>query len=100
MANPAGYLYVRGRDHGRRGRRRPPVALMPADDTRTPWVEPGLGDALVGLPVQQRVVVTLLSCFEWTMSKVAELLGVSKSTVQTHADRGLTQLRDRMGVRL
>jgi DNA-directed RNA polymerase specialized sigma24 family protein len=100
MANPAGYLYVRGRDRGRRGLRRPPVALMRADDTRTPWVEPGLGDALVGLPVQQRVVVTLLYCFEWTMSEVAELLGVSKSTVQTHADRGMTHLRNRMGVRL
>lgn len=100
MANPAGYLYVRGRDRGRRGRRRPPVALMPVADTRTPWVEPALGNALVDLPVQQRVVVSLLYCFEWTMSEVAELLGISKSTVQTHADRGMTQLRDRMGVRL
>jgi RNA polymerase sigma factor (sigma-70 family) len=100
MENPAGYLYVRGRDRGRRGLRRPPVAFMPADDTRTPWAEPGLSDAVVSLPVQQRVVVTLLHCFEWTMSEVAELLGVSKATVQTHADRGMTQLRDRMGVRL
>jgi DNA-directed RNA polymerase specialized sigma24 family protein len=98
MKNPEGYLYVRGRDRGRRGIRRPPVAFMPADDTKTPWVEPGLGDAVAGLPVQQRVVVTLLYCFEWTMSEVAELLGVSKSTVQTHADRGMTQLRNRMGV--
>ena len=63
-------------------------------------MEPGLGDALVGIPVQQRVVVTLLHCFECTMSEVAELLGVSKATVQTHADRGMTQLRERMGVRL
>ena len=99
MENPVGYLYVRGRDRGRRRRRRPPVALVPVDDTRAPWVEPGLGDALVELPVQQRVVVTLLYCFEWTMSEVAELLGVSKSTVQTHAERGMSKLRDRMGVR-
>jgi RNA polymerase sigma factor (sigma-70 family) len=100
MANPAGYLYVRGRDRGRRLPRRPPVALLPADDTRTPWVEPRLPDALISLPAQQRVVVTLLYCFEWTMSEVAELLEVSKSTVQTHADRGMAHLRTRMGVRV
>jgi RNA polymerase sigma factor (sigma-70 family) len=98
MANPAGYLYVRGRDRGRRLLRRRPVVLMPADETRTPWVEPGLPDALSSLPAQQRVVVMLLHCYEWTMTEVAEFLEVSKSTVQTHAERGMAQLRTRLGV--
>jgi DNA-directed RNA polymerase specialized sigma24 family protein len=45
-------------------------------------------------------VVMLVHCFEWTMAEVAEVLQVSKSTVQTHAERGLASLRDRMGVTL
>ncbi len=101
MDNPAGYLYVVGRGRGRRGmRRRRTPCLTPVDGQRTPWVEPELPDALAGLPEQQRVAVVLLHCFEWTMTEVAELLDVSKSTVQTHADRGLKRLRERMGVRL
>ena len=101
MDNPVGYLYVLGRDQGRRqlrGRRR--VVLTPVDTERTPWVEPELPTALGSLPEQQRVVVMLLHCFDWTMAEVAELLGVSKSTVQTHADRGMVRLRARMGVKL
>lgn len=57
MDNPAGYLYVVGRDRGRKhraGRRRP--AFIPVDDQRSPWVEPDLPDALSALPEQQRRV--------------------------------------------
>lgn len=98
MENPAGYLYVVGRDRGRRMLRRARVALMPIDDDRTPWVEPGLPHALAELPEHQRIVVMLLHCFEWTMSEVGELLGISKSSVQSHAERGMARLRSRMGV--
>ena len=98
MQNPAGYLFVVGRDRGRKMLRRRPVALMPVDRNRTPWVEPALTSALARLPDRQRVVVMLLHCFEWTMSEVAELLGVSKSTVQSYSERGLARLRDEMGV--
>lgn len=101
MDNPAGYLYVVGRNRGRkRLRRRGGLVLIPVDDQRTPWVEPDLPDALSALPEQQRVVVMLLHCFEWTMGEVGDVLQVSKSTVQTHADRGLARLRERMGVTL
>jgi RNA polymerase sigma-70 factor (ECF subfamily) len=101
MENPAGYLYVVGRDRARRALRRPRrPALVPVDTDRAPWVEPELPAALAALPEQQRVVVMLLHSFQWTMSEVAELLQVSKSTVQTHSERGMTQLRDRMGVTL
>ena len=98
MDNPAGYLYAVGRDRGRRLRPPRRVALMSVDPARTPWVEPGLPDALGRLSEQQRVAVMLLHCFEWTMSEVAGLLGVSKSTVQSHFERGMARLRSRMGV--
>jgi RNA polymerase sigma factor (sigma-70 family) len=97
MENPAGYLYVLGRRHGRRTLRRR-VALVPVDAAHTPWIEPGLPAALASLSEQQRVVVMLVHCFEWTLGEVAELLGLSKSTVQSHAERGLDRLRNRLGV--
>lgn len=99
MENPAGYLYVRARDRGRRLARRH-IALLPVDTERTPWVEPDLPEAVASLPDQQRVAVMLLYCYEWTMSEVADLLDVSKSTVQSHAERGMARLRTRMGVTL
>ena len=40
----------------------------------------------------------LVHCFEWTLGEVAQLLDVSKSTVQNHAERGLDRLRSRLGV--
>ena len=97
MGNPVGYLYVMGRDRSRPRSWRPP-ALLPCDPISTPWIEPGLPRALADLPDRQRVVVMLLHCFQWTMSEVAELLGISKATVQTHDERGLARLRSEMGV--
>lgn len=99
MENPVGYLYVLGRDRGRRAGRRRTTMLMPVDEQRTPWVEPGLPAALSQLPERQRVVVMLLHCFDWTMSEVAEFLGISKSTVQSYSERGMTRLRRQLGVK-
>ena len=100
MDNPAGYLYVVGRDRGRRliARNRP--VLLPVNSQRLPWVEPQLAEALARLPERQRVVVMLLQCFQWSMSEVAELLDMSKSTVHTHSRRGLERLRKHLGVEL
>lgn len=102
MDNPAGYLYAVGRDRARRmGRRRERVADLPTVGAgREPWIEPALPDALTRLPEQQRTVVALLHGYQWSLSEVAELLGVSKGTVQTHANRGLERLRRRLGVEL
>lgn len=106
MDNPVGYLYVLGRDRGRRRfrrdrtRRRSSVALLPVDRTHTPWIEPQLPSELEHLPERQRVVVMLLYCFEWSMGEVADFLDVSKSTVQSHAERGMARLRKRLGVTL
>lgn len=98
--NPLGYVYGIGRNKARRlARRRPPVFVdVPAQ--RLPDVEPGLPAALAGLPEKQRIVVILLHGYEWTMSETAELLGTAKTTVQTHAERGLARLRRDLGVEL
>lgn len=98
MENPVGYLYVLGRNRARNAQRRRTVVLLPVDQARIPWIEPGLVDALQDLPERQRVVVMLVHCFEWTMSETAELLNISKSTVQSHAERGMAKLRKRLGV--
>ena len=98
MENPVGYLYTVGRNRGRRELRRKQPVFHNVDRGRVPWVEPSLPAALAALPDRQREVVVLLHCFQWTMSEVAELLGVAKSTVQNHAERGLAALRSEMGV--
>lgn len=100
MDNPAGYLYVVGRDRGRKQVRSRHVTLLPVGQSRLPEVEPKLIGYLERLPERQRIVVVLLYCFEWTMSEVAEVLGLSKSTIQRHAERGLASLRIQMGVEL
>ncbi len=98
MENPIGYLYVVGRDRGRKSLRRNRPVFYEADPARLPWIEPSLPSALESLPDRQREVVVLLHCYQWTMSEVADLLSISKSTVQNHAERGLTSLRLSMGV--
>lgn len=98
MENSVGYLYVVGRDKGRRAARKSRPLFYEVDLASTPWVEPGLPAAIGRLPDRQREVVVLLHCFEWTMSEVAELLSVSKSTVQQHAERGMAALRSALGV--
>ena len=97
--NPAGYLYRVG--YNRALRMKPKRMRLPSVDAgRQPWIEPGLPRAFESLPEQQRIVVMLLHGYEWSMSEVAEQLGISKSTVQTHAERGLDALRRKLGVDL
>ena len=91
MANPAGYLYRVGRSRTRSRRR--PVVFAAAAEASAPWVEPALVPALVGLSEQQRVVVVLVHGYGWSQREVADLLGVSPSTVQTHLERALGRLR-------
>ena len=100
MDNPTGYLYRVGHNHAKSLKSRRAVSLPRVDVQRDPWVEPGLPAALAKLPEQQRVVVALLHGYQWSMSEVAELLDVSKSTVQSHAERGLRRLRSKLGVEL
>ncbi len=98
MDNPGGYLYRVGQSRSRR--LRPRRALFaPLDDPAIPWVEPALGPALQALPARQRQVVVLVHGFGYTHAEVAELLHLSRSTVQNHVERGLTNLRRRLEVR-
>jgi RNA polymerase sigma factor (sigma-70 family) len=96
--NPVGYVFAVGRNKLRRTRRRRPVQLPPVRSVELPWVEPGLPAALSHLSERQRAVVMLLHCFDWTLAEVAELLAMSKGTVQVHDRRGMTRLRRDLGV--
>jgi DNA-directed RNA polymerase specialized sigma24 family protein len=101
MDNPVGYLYVVGRNRARRAlqrRRSMPVRFpLPGGDAAPPF-EPALAEALAGLSERERSVVLLLHGFQWTMSEVAETLDLSKSTIQSYAERALAKLRERIGV--
>lgn len=99
MENPSGYLYRVGCDRARRMSSKR-AGFPPVEDHHEPWVEPELPHAIAGLPEQQRIAVALLYGYQWSMSEVADHLGVSKATVQTHAERGLRRLRRKLGVRL
>jgi DNA-directed RNA polymerase specialized sigma24 family protein len=96
MDNPVGYLYVMGRNLSRRRRRTGPVFVeVPFD--RTPHVEPALPKALAALSTRQRTSVVLVHCFQWTLSEVAEVMGISKTAVQNHLERGMATLRHQIG---
>lgn len=95
MANPAGYLYRVGQSRSRP--RRVSVAFPAPASLGLPEVEPKLGIALGGLSERQRVCVMLVHAFEWTHQEVADLLELSRSTVQNHVERGLEHLRDVIG---
>ena len=96
MDNPGGYLYRVGQSKSRWYRRRPP-RLPEVPDAALPWIEPSLPAALRRLPRQQRVAVVLCHGYGWTRSEVAELLGVTPSTVQRHVERGMSKLRTGLG---
>lgn len=103
MDNPMGYLFVVGRNWGRRQIRRrsappyPPVAVTHHSD---PLVEPGLPGALAGLSQRQRVATVLVHGAGWTIAEVAGLLGVDRGTVHKHAERGLRKLRAALEVKI
>ena len=96
MDNPAGYLYRVGRDRARRmGPREVELPDHPVTVDPHRWVEPELPAALASLTEKQRIVIALIHGYEWTLAEVAELLEVSKGTVQSYADRGLDGSADR-----
>lgn len=100
MPNAAGYLYRVARSsvsHGRRWRRRPPLLLAAPPGVEHQF-EPGLPAALATLSERQRVAVVLVHGFGYTLREVADLTGIKVTTVQNHLERGLSRLRDRLGV--
>jgi DNA-directed RNA polymerase specialized sigma24 family protein len=95
MDNPMGYLYRVGGSRTR-GRRYRVVFARP--DVGDPWIEPGLAGALVALTERQRVAVSLVHGYGWTLREVADLCGLQITSVQNHLERGLARLRDLLGV--
>lgn len=94
MDNPLGYLFRVGQSKARRyWWRRPPIAPLPPESVDH-VVEPGLLAGLEQLSRNQRMCVVLLDGFGWTQQEVAELIGVTRSTVQKHHERGLNRLRE------
>ncbi len=96
MANPAGYLYRVGRSRGRTRRLTP--RFMPVEPGRLPDVEPGLPGALDRLSERQRLVVVLVHGYGYDRREVASILDISVSAIDTHLARGLTKLRNKLGV--
>lgn len=95
--NPAGYLYRVGQSKARRYHR--PQVLFPAIPTaEAPSVEPGLTPALGSLSKNQRVAVVLVHGMDFSEREVADLLGISRWSVRTHAERGLRRIREALGV--
>ena len=99
MQNPAGYLYRVGQSKARRGifRKAPPFEPPRLPDG-SHWFEPGLADAIAGLSEKQRAAVVLVHGYQWTVTEVAELWGVTFSTVRAHLDRAMEKLRRKLGV--
>lgn len=97
MPNPAGYLWGVGRNHARRIRSKAVMFPEPSHEN-TPMVEPKLPSGLSRLPEKQRIAVMLIHGLGWTHGETADLLGVSRSTIQTNAERGLAKLRKHIGV--
>ena len=99
MDNPAGYLYRVGHTKAR-GRLPRKQVFLPAAETSASvaWVEPGLPKSLGRLTGKQRAAVVLIHGYGWSYQEVSDLLGVSRSTVQQHAEHGLRHLREDLGV--
>lgn len=97
MTNPAGYLYRVGQSRTRRFNRLRPDLPAP-EELGLPLVEPGLAPALRKLSSRQRTCVALVIGHHWTHQETAELLGLSRSSVQNHVERGMEHLRAALGV--
>ena len=96
MENPAGYVYRVGRSRMRP--RKQAMACPPPPSNPAPLVEPKLIAALGRLSERQRAAVVLTEGFQYSLTEVAELLGVHPSSVRRHRERGLRKLRSRLGV--
>jgi RNA polymerase sigma-70 factor (ECF subfamily) len=97
MENAAGYLYRMAKRRGWRHRR--PTTSLPeirVEDPEPP--EPDLVAALRALSPMQRQVVYLAERLGLSQHEVADLLGVARTTVETHRERALTHLRHKLGV--
>ncbi len=96
MTNPVGYLYRVGQSKSRPRRRAQVFPIAPR--SRESWFEPGLPEALNELTERERTAVVLIEGYGWTYREVADTIGVARSTVQVHFERGLAKLRSSLGI--
>jgi DNA-directed RNA polymerase specialized sigma24 family protein len=96
MSNPAGYLYRVGVSSVKPDTRTP--VLTESITWGDPWVEPSLEKGLAQLSDLQRTALVLHHSFTWTYEEIADLLGVSVSTVRSHIERGMRKLRQTLKV--
>jgi RNA polymerase sigma-70 factor (ECF subfamily) len=99
MENPGGYLYRVGQSKARRYHR--PRRLFPAlPRQEVPNVDAELPKALETLSPRQRAAVVLIHGLGFTEREVADLIGISRWSVRTHAERALTRLEKMLEVRV
>ena len=99
MDNSAGYLFRVGQSNAKKHRRREvPFPKEPRSSDGEHWAEPGLDHALTDLSDHQRTSVLLIHGFDWTYEEVSQLMGVTRSTVQRHTERGMAKLRKALEV--
>lgn len=96
MENSIGYLYRVGQSRSRD--RRQGLSFPPVPAEAPGWIEPDLPEALTGLSERERLAVVLIEGFGWTHREVAEMAGLSPSSVQSYLSRGLRKLRRTLGV--
>lgn len=98
LDNPAGYVFRIGQNWAKgQVRNESPVFSTRTAVTESSY-EPGLADALASLSMRQRQAVVLVTGFGVSYRETAELLGLSRSSVQSHVERALKSLRHALGV--
>jgi RNA polymerase sigma-70 factor (ECF subfamily) len=97
MEHPIGYLYRVGRSAAKKYQK-VPAAKESLGQSSLPWVEPELEPALRRLSDRQRLAVVLRHSFGYSYDEIAQVMGVSISTVQKHIERALAKLRRRLEV--
>jgi RNA polymerase sigma factor (sigma-70 family) len=101
MTNPAGYVFRVGHRLAQKMIRKEnrTVVLPEAPVVSNPVeIEPGLAPALACLSPRQRMVVVLVEGFGISQRETAALLGVRRTSVQKHHERGMGRLRAEIGV--
>jgi len=95
MKNPAGYLFRVGQSRARkfRSKNRSLRSEPEAEGNPEPWVEPQLASSLEHLSPRQRTAVLMIHGYGHTYEETARALGVTRSTIQRHVERGMAKLR-------
>lgn len=101
VGNRAGYLWRVGQSSARRQRGREAWPLL--EDPVATWgelppVEPGLMEALAELSPRQRTAVLLVYGHGYSLAEAAGQMDCRIRTLRNHLERGLTKLRQRLGV--